>query len=76
MGIDTLTGPSPAVSAALGRAVVTYRMLIATVSCWPRPSRERVDRPSPSPSVPMPSAATGTLASCDLEPVRHAIAHW
>lgn len=24
----------------------------------------------------MPAAATGTLASCDPEPVRHAIAHW
>jgi hypothetical protein len=68
MGIDTLTGPSPVVSAGLGRAVMTYRMLLATVSCWTRPSRE-------SPTVAMPAAATGTLASCDPEPVRHAIAH-
>jgi hypothetical protein len=29
-----------------------------------------------SPMVPMPAAATGTLGSCDPEPVRHAIAHW
>ena len=76
MVIDTLTGPSPAVSAGLGRAVMTYRMLMATIWCWTRPSRERVDRPAPSPTVPMPAAATSTLASWDSEPVPHVTTHW
>ncbi len=75
MEIDTLTGPSPAVSAGLGRTVMTYRMLVAKVSWWTRPSRERVDA-APSPTVPMPAAATSTLASCDPEPVPHATTHW
>ncbi len=58
MGIDTLTGPSPAVSAGLGRAVMTYWKLVAAVSCRTRTSREQVDRAAPSPTVPMPVAAT------------------
>jgi hypothetical protein len=51
MGIDTLTEPSPAVSAGLGRAAMTYWML-ATLSCWTRPSASTARHRCPM--VPMP----------------------